>query len=324
MSGRFRVFYNSFAPPEFYAVMREHCPPELELVLLESDDDAERRRKVAGARAVLVAATRLTRETIAAGTALEFVQHQGVGYQDTIDVPALRERRLRLALTTAGTTSVAEHTLMLALAACRRLPYADAELRQGRWHTNDLRPVVVGLAGKTVGYVGMGRIGRAVAQRFRAFDTAGVYFDPVAALDPAEEAALGLRRAGLDEVLEAADILTLHLPLTEATRGLIGARELARLKPRCVLVNAARGGIVDEAALVEGLKAGRPLAAGLDVFASEPVAAGAPLTRLPNVVLTPHLGAGSWDALVEKIRFMLDNTRRYALGQPVENEVPLP
>ncbi|MGO4571261.1 hydroxyacid dehydrogenase [Microvirga sp. 2TAF3] len=322
-SSAVKVFYNSLGTPEIYGLMQRLKPSCLELVLLEKDDDDERLAKVRDCEAIITAATPLTRRTIEAASRLRFVQHQGVGYHDTVDVPALAERRIRLAVSTAGTIGVAEHAVMLALAAARRLTFADPELRRGRWHANKLRPVSVELAGKTVGYVGMGRIGQAAAERFRGFQTKGLYSDPYVRLPPEREAALGLEPASLDRILEEADFVTLHLPLTAGTRHLIGRDELVRMKPGSILINTARGGIVDEAALVEALKAGRPGAAGIDVFEIEPLPADHPLTALPNTVLTPHIAAGTWDSFIGKMDSVLTNVAAFFEGQSLQNEILL-
>lgn len=318
-----RVFYNSCADAALYGMIRDAAAGRCELVTLERDDDAERIAKLADADAAIVASTRFTRPLIEAGRKLAFVHHQGVGYHDTIDTAALAERRIPLAITPGGTTiGVAEHTLMLILAMLRRLPFADAELRQGRFHVNALRPVSRELRGRTVGLLGMGRIGRAVAERLKPFGVTLIYFDPVAL--PAEvEAALALERRGFDAVLADADILSLHLPLTLKTRRIIGAATLARMKPGAYLVNTARGGLVDEAALVAALQGGRVAGAALDVFEPEPPAAGHPLYAMPNVVLTPHISAGTRDAFMEKQGFIFDNLARFWRGEPVENLVDL-
>jgi phosphoglycerate dehydrogenase-like enzyme len=319
-----RVFYNSLGTPELYDVMRRMTPSSLELVLLETDNDEERIAKVRDCEAIIAAATPLTRRVIEAAPRLRFVQHQGVGYQDTIEVPALIERGIRLAVSTAGTIGVAEHAVMLALAAARRLTFADPELRQGRWHANSLRPVSVELAGKTVGYVGMGRIGQAAAERFSAFQTKGLYSDPNVSLPPEREAALNLEPASLDRILKEADLITLHLPLTAETHHLIGRDELARMKPGSILINTARGGIVDEAALIEALKTRHLGAAGIDVFETEPMPAHHALAALPNTVLTPHIAAGTWDAFLGKMESVLTNIDNFFSDLPIKDEIQLP
>jgi phosphoglycerate dehydrogenase-like enzyme len=221
-----------------------------------------------------------------------------------------------LALTPEGTTvGVAEHTVLLILAALKLLPHADSELRQGRFHINALRPVSRELHGLTIGYIGMGRIGKAVAERLHVFGTRGIFFDPqVSAVE-------GLERKSFDQVLEEADVLTLHVPLAKETHHLIGASEIARMKRRAYLINASRGGLVDEVALVAALESGQLAAAGLDTFETEPVAAGHPLSRLRNVVLTPHIAAGTRDALATKMKALFANVQAFYRGDALSNRV---
>jgi phosphoglycerate dehydrogenase-like enzyme len=318
-----RVFYNSCGGGALYALIREAAAGRCELLTLERDEDAERMEKLKDADAVIVASTPFTRKLIEAAPRLAFGHHQGVGYHDTIDTAALAERRIPLAITPGGTTvGVAEHTVMLILAMLRRLPFADAELRQGRFHINALRPVSRELRGRTVGLLGAGRIGRAVAERLKPFDVRLIYFDPVA-LPREIEHSLGLERRSFDELLVEADILSLHLPLTAATRRAIDVAALARMKPGAYLVNTSRGGLVDEPALIAALRDGRLAGAALDVFDPEPPVAGNPLLAMPNVVLMPHVAAGTRDAFMEKMRFIFDNLERFWRGETVENLVNL-
>lgn len=213
---------------------------------------------------------------------------------------------------------------MAVLAAAKRLTFADRELRHGRWHVNALRAVSRELFGKTVGYVGMGRIGMAVAERLAPFGCSGIYCDPAVTIAPERERSLGLRAGGLDATLAAADILTIHVPLTEKTRGLIGRDEIARLKPGAIVVNTARGGIIDETALAEALAGGHVLAAGLDVFEHEPPRPDNPLLAMANVVLTPHISAGTRDAMRQKMDAVFANLQRFFDGGVLENVVTFP
>ncbi len=319
MGDPLNIFYNSFGSTDMYQMIRGHLGPDMDLVTLDSDDDAERRAKIANCDVAIVAAKPLTAPTIEAASKLRLVHHQGVGYHDTIDMDALSKRRLPLALTPDGTSiSVAEHTVMLVLAAARRAAFADAELRQGRWHINTLRPVSVELFNKTVGYIGFGRIGQEAAKRFNAFGTHGYYFDP------ATEGACvqGLAEpASFDWTIENADVITLHLPLTERTKHLINADVIARMKQDAILINTARGGIVDDKALIAALSSGKLLAAGLDVYEGEPIGQGHPLCDLPNVVLTPHISAGTRDALSQKMAALFANVARFQRGEPLQNQV---
>lgn len=316
-----KVFYNSAGDATFYGMLREVAAEDFELMLLEREDEQERRAKLAEAEFVIVAATPLTAERIEIAKRLRFVQHQGVGYHDTVATEALRARDIPLALTTTGTTvGVAEHTVMLILAALRRLPFADAELRRGRFHTNALRAVSRELAGRRVGLLGAGRIGQAVAARLRPFDVTLLYHDPVR-LPSDTEGALALGYRPLEELLAEVDILSLHLPVTAATRKIINARTLALMRPGSFLVNTARGGLVDEQALIASLRSGHIAGAGLDVFDPEPLLPDNPMLLMPNTVLTPHIAAGTRDAFQEKMRFVFDNLRNFREGREVANIV---
>jgi phosphoglycerate dehydrogenase-like enzyme len=318
------VFYNSYATPDVYGIIRAAAPAGFDVLTLDADSDAERKTKLAAADVAIVASYPLRGPLIDAAKRLRLVHHQGVGWQDTVDHQALRARGIPLATTPEGTTTgVAEHTLLLILACCKLLPFADRELREGRFHINALRARSRELAGMTVGYVGFGRIGQAVARRARAFEAGGVYHDADVALDSAVERELGVRRGTLDEVLRQADVVSLHLPLTPATRNLVGPDAIAKMKRGAIVVNTARGGIIDEDALAGALADGRLGAAGLDVFAVEPPDPAHPLFRLPNVVVTPHISAGTRDALATKMRALFANVERFFGGEPLHNQVNL-
>ncbi len=320
-----KVLYLSHAGADVYALIRECAGPRFDVVTLERDDDEERCLKIGPCAAVICAATRLTARHLAAGSKLQVVHHQGVGWQDTTDWQEIKRRGLPLALTPQGTTiGVAEHTVLLMLAAAKRLSFADAELRQGRWHVNALRGVSRELFGKTIGYIGMGRIAQAVAERLRSFGCSGIYADPLVGLTEEAETRLGVRRGTLDEVLAAADVVTLHVPLTDATRGLLDRAALARLKPGAIVVNTARGGLIDEAALAEALVRGHVLAAGLDVFEAEPPGPDSPLIALPNVVLSPHISAGTRDAMHQKMTALFANLEKFFATGMLDNRVVLP
>lgn len=320
MGRTLNIFYNSLGTPEMYAIIAERLRPGMRLITLETDSDEERAAKIADCEVAIVAARPLTKQIISAAQRLEIVHHQGVGYHDTVDTGALSQRGLRLAITPQGTSvGVAEHAVLLALAAARRAAFADAELRAGRWLVNALRPVSVELFGKTVGFIGFGRIGQEAAIRFASFGTTNVYFDPAVEQDETLPAAA----RPFDWIIANADFISLHLPLTGATRQLMSREVIARMKPDAILINTARGGIVDDFALAEALASGRLLAAGLDVFEAEPLPANHPLCDLPNVVLTPHISAGTRDALGHKMDAVFSNLDRYRRGGALLNEVDL-
>lgn len=319
-----RILYLSHAASEVYDIIRDETPAGFELVTLEQDDDAERAAKIADCEVVIVAAHPLPRAVLDAAKKLRLVHHQGVGYHDTVDSTALAERGIALALTPEGTTTgVAEHALLLMLAVCKRLSYADAELRRGRWHINNLRPESREICGMVVGYLGMGRIGQALAMRLRAFGTTGIYCDDPAPLPRERERELGVQRVDFNELIGRADSLTLHVPLTAFTRHIIGREAIARMKPGAIIINTARGGLIDEHALHQALATGHLGGAGLDVFEHEPPPATHPLFALRSVVVTPHISAGTRDALRAKMRALFTNVQRFYRGEPMLNAVCL-
>ncbi|MCS6866906.1 MAG: phosphoglycerate dehydrogenase [Gemmataceae bacterium] len=224
---------------------------------------------------------------------LRAIARAGVGV-DNIDVPAATRQGVVVMNTPGGNTiAAAEHTIALMLALARRIPAADATMKAGGWDRNKF--VGTEVAGKTLGIVGLGRIGREVARRAKGLDMRVIALDPF--VTAAKAAELGLETAAhLDELLPHVDFLTLHVPLAENTKSLIGARELSLMKKSARILNVARGGIVDEHALAAALAAGTIAGAGIDVFSTEPVPPDNPLLKAPNVVLTPHLGASTLEA----------------------------
>jgi phosphoglycerate dehydrogenase-like enzyme len=321
MRNRKRVFYNSHGDQALYAMIRAAAGEDVELMTLEADDDGERKQKLAEADAVIVAATRFSEDLLAAAPRLAFVHHQGVGYHDTVAWQALAKRQIPLALTPGGTAeSVAEQTIMFMLSVLRMLPYADSELRQGRFHVNAIRPVTRDLSGRTVGILGLGRIGKAVARRLKPFDVKVIYRD-ILPMPPQLESELGVEPVSLEELLARSEILTLHVPVTPQTKKIINPNTLARLRPGAYLINTCRGGVLDEAALVAALAQGHLAGAALDVFDPEPPPADHALYRFRNVVLTPHISAGTRDAFIAKMTFVFGNLGRFWRGEPVENLV---
>jgi D-3-phosphoglycerate dehydrogenase len=241
---------------------------------------------------IVRSATKVTRAAIEAGARLEVIGRAGAGV-DTIDVDAATERGVIVMNTPGGnTTAVAEHTFGLLLALARRLPAADASLKAGRWEKSGLQGVE--LFGKILGLVGLGRIGAEVARRAQGFRMQVIAFDPYLTREAAER--LGVESVELDELLARADFISVHTPLIPETRHLLGEAQLARVKPGVRIINCARGGIVDEVALAAAITSGRVAGAGLDVFEQEPPPADHPLTHLPQVVVTPHLGAATDEA----------------------------
>lgn len=244
------------------------------------------------ADALLVrSATTVDAEVLAAGTKLKIVARAGVGL-DNVDVKAATARGVLVVnAPTSNIHSAAEHAVTLLLATARQIPAADASLKAHTWKRSSFNGTEI--FGKTVGVVGLGRIGQLFAQRFAAFGTHIVAYDPY--VSAARAAQLGIELLTLDELLGRADFISVHLPKTPETAGLIGKEALAKTKPGVIIVNAARGGLIDEAALADAIRSGHVRGAGLDVFSTEPCT-DSPLFELDQVVVTPHLGASTSEA----------------------------
>jgi D-3-phosphoglycerate dehydrogenase / 2-oxoglutarate reductase len=265
---------------------------EIEVRWVDGPDREKLLAAVPEADALLVrSATTVDAEVLAAAPKLKIVARAGVGL-DNVDVDSATERGVLVVnAPTSNIHSAAEHALALLLSAARQIPAADASLREHAWKRSSFSGTEI--FGKTVGVVGLGRIGQLVAQRLAAFETHIVAYDPY--VSPARAAQLGIELLPLDELLARADFISVHLPKTPETAGLIDKDALAKTKPGVVIVNAARGGLVDEAALAEAVTSGHVRAAGIDVFSTEPCT-DSPLFDLPQVVVTPHLGASTEEA----------------------------
>ncbi|MGH3387871.1 MAG: phosphoglycerate dehydrogenase [Actinomadura sp.] len=247
---------------------------------------------VADVDALIVrSATKVTAEVFAHARKLRVVARAGVGL-DNVDVEAATKSGVMVVnAPTSNIVTAAEHAIALLLATARNVPQGHSALKKGEWKRSKYTGVE--LQGKTIGVLGLGRIGVLVAQRLAAFDMNIIAFDPY--VQAARAAQLGVRLVGLDELLRESDFITVHLPKTPETLGLIGEKELHKVKPSVRIVNAARGGIVDENALALALKDGRVAGAGIDVFSSEPCT-DSPLFHFDTTVVTPHLGASTHEA----------------------------
>ncbi|MGK5638562.1 phosphoglycerate dehydrogenase [Streptomyces sp. URMC 126] len=283
--------------------------PDFEIRHCDGADRADLLASLVDVDAVLVrSATKIDAEAIATAKRLRVVARAGVGL-DNVDVSAATKAGVMVVnAPTSNITTAAELACGLLIATARNIPQANAALKNGEWKRSKYTGVE--LSEKTLGVVGLGRIGVLVAQRMAAFGMKIVAYDPY--VQPARAAQMGVRLCTLDELLETADFITVHLPKTPETLGLIGDEALRKVKPSVRIVNAARGGIVDETALAAALKEGRIAGAGLDVYASEPCT-DSPLFEFDNVVATPHLGASTGEAQ-EKAGISVAKSVRLALA----------
>jgi D-3-phosphoglycerate dehydrogenase / 2-oxoglutarate reductase len=243
---------------------------------------------------IVRSATKVDAEMIARAPGLQVVGRAGVGI-DNIDLAAASKRGIAVFNAPGGNTNAAsELTMALILALARRLPEADRSIREGRWDRASFKGIE--LKGRTLGLVGAGRIGGEVARRCKVFGMEVLVYDPYLPEERAEQ--LGVRLVSLEHVIENADVISCHVPLTDETRGLIDAPLFGRMKDRVLVVNASRGGVIDEEALAQALHEGMIAGAALDVFEREPLSPESPLRNAPNLVLTPHLGASTEEAQV--------------------------
>ena len=236
-------------------------------------------------------ATKVTEKLIAAATNLKVIGRAGIGV-DNVDIPAASRRGIIVMNTPFGNSiTTAEHAIALMFAVARQLPAADTSTQAGKWEKSKFMGVEI--TGKTLGVIGAGNIGSIVCARAIGLKMNVLAYDPFLSAERAKE--MGVTKVELDDLLAKADFITLHVPMTDKTRGIISREALAKTKPGVRIVNCARGGLVDEAALADAIKSGHVAGAGFDVFEVEP-ATESPLFGLPNVVCTPHLGASTTEA----------------------------
>ncbi len=254
--------------------------------------------------------TRFTPRVLGAARRLKLLAVWGTG-TDNIDLAAARDCGVTVSNTpNTATESIAEHTLALMFTVARRLVELDAAVKAGEWPRAELTQ----LAGKTLGIVGTGAIGTRTAELGRVIGMRVLAWS--FRVDLAKAIRLGFQYVDLDHLLSVSDVVSIHLRLSPRTQGLIGAAQLARMKPGAILVNTARGAIVDSAALADALRERRIAGAGLDVFEQEPLPAGDPITRLPHVVLTPHLAGQVPEALERSLNMVADNIAAFLHGRP--------
>lgn len=260
---------------------------------------------------------KITGEVLDKAERLKMIQRTGVGL-DSLDLAAIQARHIPLYVNQGvNAQSVAEHTILLILACLRKLTRLDRNTKNGVWQKQAQGITTYELYGKTVGIVGMGNIGRKVVGLLNAFGAKVIYYDQYRQPESAERE-LKILYQPLETVLAQADVLTLHCPLTEETRMLINENTLQRMKDGVVIVNTARGGLIDEAALLDALGNGKVAFAGLDVHAEEPVAKGDRLTAADRVIATPHIGGVTYDSFRQMMQAAMRNIEKFEKGELAE------
>ncbi len=309
------------------ALYLDKLNPHMEKMLLErmpSDVDIRFLNPVTGRKGELAEADvfidttfQVTKEVIDAAPNLKLIQRTGIGV-DMVDVAYAKEKNIPVSVCRGfNSISVAELAVLDMLALYRRLPFMDATMKQGEWHTWTYRHVSYELTGKTVGVVGAGAIGRHVIKRVKAFDTNVLYYD-VYRLPEEKEKELGITFVPLDELIRTSDVITLHLPLLPTTKGMIGKKELSEMKKDAILVNTARDLLIDLDALADALLAGEILGAAVDVL--DPLTESSPLYKAKdtNLILTPHIGAATYDNYDRVYRLCATNLKHLMAGEEIE------
>lgn len=294
-------------------LLRSQMPTGYELNFWDEQDEASKPLVLAQAQYLMATVYKISAEMIRMAKQVRHIQKCGVGL-DNIDLKAAAERGIPVSnIPGCNAVCVAELTILFVLSLYRKLPYANARTKQGEWLTWALRPDSFEIKGKTHGLIGMGHVGWETASRSKALGTSIVYFDKNR-LPAEKEAELGAVYMDLEEVLKVSDIVSVHVPLLPATKGLINKEAFAIMKPNAILINVARGGVVDEADLYDALADGVIKGAGIDVWEQEPVNPAHPLLTLEQVIATPHIGGGTRDTLIHVYREAFTNIERVQHG----------
>jgi D-3-phosphoglycerate dehydrogenase len=314
-----KVAITDLFPPNWHPAAAAAAPPGWTYELAPEQSLETRMAMVRDADVVFCGSATPNDEMLEAAVRLCFVQKLGAGF-DNLNVELCKAKGVGVArLAGNNAVAVAEHTLALLLAVFRGVVDNDRWVREGGWGKQRARASNRELRGKTIGIVGLGRIGREVAKRVGAFDTEILYYD-VRRAEPEVERALGARFVELEELLAVADVVTLHSPASVDTQQMIDARRIAQMKPGAVLVNCGRGDLVDEAALVDALERGHLGGAGLDCVAQERPGGGDPYKHMSNVVLTPHVAGVSMENFATMMQRAFANAQRYVTGEPLSAE----
>jgi D-3-phosphoglycerate dehydrogenase len=284
-------------------------------------NEADLAAAIAGADALVIrSGSKVTARVIAAADSLKVIGRAGIGV-DNVDVEAASKKGIVVMNTPTGNAvTTAEHAVALLMALARHIPQASALLKAGKWEKKKFEGRE--LAGKTLGVIGLGNIGRIVADRARGLSMKVIGFDPLVTAERAAQ--LGVELVGLDDILTRSDAITVHTPLTAQTKGIVNKDVLPRLKKGVLLVNAARGGIYDEVALLEGLESGQIGGVALDVFIEEPPPADLPLLKHDRVIVTPHLGASTKEAQDRVALEIADQVVAYLTSGEIKNAVNTP
>jgi phosphoglycerate dehydrogenase-like enzyme len=309
MSGKHKIvfcFNPIYVPQEVIEISKRELPDAFEAIPIEKDIPKEKKLGLyEQADFLMLFSADPTPEEFEAMKKVRLIQLLSAGY-NKFDIKTANRMKIPVANNHGNYVAVAEFTIMLILALLRKLPLHAATTKNGKWLEHSLMTELCEMAGRTLGLVGLGHVGREVAKRARGFDTKILYYD-IQRLNPEEEKKLGVEFILFEELLEKSDIISLHLALTPQSRGLIGKKEFERMKPTVFLINTARGEIVDQKELYRVLFSRRIAGAAIDVFAREPVDPNEPLLLLDNVIATPHMAGATLDTWKRRLQIAYRN-----------------
>ncbi|WP_409228183.1 2-hydroxyacid dehydrogenase [Gudongella sp. SC589] len=319
---KYRIATFDFATEDIYEVIRNQFPPNFELLTL-TDGSLEDRIRIGKEADFFIAATgAIPTEVIAQAENLKMIQQQGVGFDKT-DVELATERGIEVCITPEGTSiGVAEHVVLLILAVYKKIIKISNEMYEGKFPMWDYRTECFEINGKTTGFVGFGRIARESATRLQAFNSNIVFYDSYVNMSKEEQKQLNVRQVGsLDELLQESDIVSIHVPSNDETKGIVDKEFFRKMKNSAIFINTARGDLVNEEDFFEAMRSGTIMGAGIDVFPMEPLQTDNEYIKLPNTVLTPHVSAGTVDALKAKINHVCDNINRFINGEETQHSL---
>jgi len=317
------IYYGEHDGARTYRAL-ELGPDDLEWGVVSPEaPEEEQAEALADAVAIITNGLSITTEMLSKMPNMKLLQVMSAGF-DALDVPAIRELGIEVCNNSpAIARSVAEHTISMMMMVYKRLPQGIDGVKAGTWQ----KPAKSGdfgklyeLSGRTVGIIGLGNIGTWVAKMLQGFQTTTLYTD-VREFSAEKEVELKVTRVSMDELLDRCDIVTVHVPLSSSTRGMMGRREFAAMRSDAIFINTCRGPVQNEAELVEALNAGEIMGAGIDVTEIEPTPLDSPLLNMDNVVVTPHLAGSTEERVDRALEFSFENARRALNGEPLKNPV---
>lgn len=318
----YKIASFDYATEDIYEVIRDQFPENFELITLETGTLEDRIDKAREADFIIAATGSIPTEAIRAANKLKMIQQQGVGFDKT-DVDLATKLGIEVCITPEGTSNgVAEHVVLLILAVYKKIVKISNEMYEGKFPMWDYRTQCFEIYGKTIGFLGFGRIAREAAKRLQGFEPKIIFYDNYVKLSKEEQEKLNVTQVtDLDELLKLSDVISVHVPSNDETRGMINKEFFSKMKKTAIFINTARGDLVNEQDFFDAINNKVIGGAGIDVFPKEPLLADNPYIKLENVTLTPHISAGTVDALKTKINHVCANINRFINGEETQHSL---